>query len=196
MKYLIACLGNIGAEYAETRHNIGFIIADALCNDLKGNLETDRYASVAKLKFKGKVLVVIKPSTYMNLSGKAVRYWLDKENIPMENLIVVTDDLALPVGEIRIRTKGGDGGHNGLLSIIEILGTTVFNRLRMGIGNGFAKGYQVDYVLGKWTKEEIPVMLKRVPTAVEAIKSFVSTGIERTMNSFNTRSRPDSPAES
>jgi peptidyl-tRNA hydrolase, PTH1 family len=187
MKFLLVGLGNIGAEYADTRHNIGFVAADAIANDLKGTFTPDRYATVCHSRHRGKILLIIKPSTYMNLSGKAVRYWLDKENIPLEHLLVVTDDLALPTGEIRMRTKGGDGGHNGLASIIETLGHSNFNRLRIGIGNEFSKGYQVDYVLGKWTKEETEIMLKKVPIVVDAAKSFISIGMERTMNIFNTR---------
>lgn len=193
MKYLIAGLGNIGAEYANSRHNIGFVIADALCLDLKGDFVSDRYASVASLRFKGKNLITIKPSTYMNLSGKAIRYWLEKEKIPLENLLVITDDLALSTGEIRLRTKGGDGGHNGLANIIEVIGHNNFNRLRMGIGSEFAKGYQVDYVLGNWTKQETDIMLKRIPNCIEAVKSFVSIGMERTMNVFNTKTKEINP---
>jgi peptidyl-tRNA hydrolase, PTH1 family len=187
VKYLIAGLGNIGGEYANTRHNIGFIVADALALDGKTVFETGRLADIAKVKHKGRILVVIKPSTYMNLSGKAIRYWLDKENIPIENLLVVTDDIALPTGVLRMRTKGGDGGHNGLMSIIEHLTTTEFARLRVGIGNDFPQGMQVDYVLGKWSREEENIMIPKVKTAVEIIKSFAAIGAERTMNVYNTR---------
>ena len=187
MKYLIAGLGNIGPEYANTRHNIGFIVADAVALEGKAVFEPGRLADVTKVKYKGRILVVIKPSTYMNLSGKAVKYWLDKENIPIENLLVITDDLALPTGVLRLRTKGGDGGHNGLMSIIELLGTTDFARLRMGIGNDFAQGMQVDYVLGKWTKAEEEIMIPKVKMAVEIVKNFVTIGAERTMNVYNTK---------
>jgi PTH1 family peptidyl-tRNA hydrolase len=187
LKYLIAGLGNIGDQYANTRHNIGFIVADALVQEAETKFSADRYAEISKLKHKSRILVIIKPSTYMNLSGKAIRYWLEKEKIPIENLLVVTDDIALSTGSIRLRAKGGDGGHNGLMSIIEILETTNFARLRMGIGDDFAKGYQVDYVLGKWTKHEEELMIPAVKKAVEAIKSFVQIGIERTMNLYNTR---------
>ena len=187
MKYLIAGLGNIGLEYANTRHNIGFVVADALTRHLKGNFETERLASVARLKFKGRTLVVIKPTTYMNLSGKAIKYWLDKEKIPVKNLLVVLDDIALEPGVLRLKAKGGDAGHNGLTDTIEKLGTHEFPRLRLGIGNNFARGYQVDYVLGQWSSNEEKIMVPRVETAVEAIKSFVSIGIERTMNLFNNK---------
>jgi peptidyl-tRNA hydrolase, PTH1 family len=187
VKYLIAGLGNIGAEYANTRHNIGFVVADAIAQEGKATFATGRLADVTKVKYKGRILVVIKPSTYMNLSGKAVKYWLGKESIPLENLLVITDDIALPTGILRLRAKGGDGGHNGLISIIEHLGTTDFARLRVGIGNEFAQGMQVDYVLGKWTKTEEEIMIPKVKTAVEIVKSFVAIGAERTMNVYNTQ---------
>ena len=149
MKYLIACLGNIGAEYDNTRHNIGFKIADRLAKDLDGAFVTSRLAQVAELRFKGKTLVVIKPTTYMNASGRAVKYWLDYEKVPMENLLVVNDDIALPLGTLRLRKQGADGGHNGLTDIIEKLGTNVFCRLRFGLGNDFPRGRQIDFVLGQ-----------------------------------------------
>jgi len=187
VKYLIAGLGNIGSEYANTRHNIGFVVLDALAQDLKTNFEIDRHAFLAKGRVKGRQLVMIKPTTYMNLSGKAIRYWLDKENIPLENLLVVTDEIALDLGVLRMRVKGSGGSHNGMNHIIEILGRNDFNRLRVGIGKDFAKGYQVDYVLGRWTRGEENVMLERIPTAVEMIKSFVFAGAQRTMNQFNTK---------
>jgi len=158
-----------------------------LALDAKSTFKTERYADVIKLKYKARTLIVIKPSTYMNLSGKAIKYWLDKEKIPLENLLVVTDDIALPTGTLRVRAKGGDGGHNGLISIIEQLGTNNFNRLRIGIGNDFAKGYQVDYVLGQWTKKEEEILTPRIKTVVEIIKSYVSIGLSRTMNIYNTR---------
>lgn len=186
MKYLIAGLGNIGNEYANTRHNIGFVIADAIAREGKAVFEPGRLADVTKVKYKGRIMVVIKPSTYMNLSGKAVKYWLDKEKISVNNLLVITDDIALPTGTLRLRAKGGDGGHNGLISITEHLGTQEFPRLRMGIGNDFAQGYQVDYVLGKWTRAEEEIMISKINTAVEIVKSFVAIGIDRTMNLYNT----------
>jgi peptidyl-tRNA hydrolase, PTH1 family len=176
MKYLIAGLGNIGDEYAGTRHNIGFSVVDAMARVSGVSFQTGRYADVARLKIKNKTLVLIRPSTYMNLSGKAVRYWLEAEKIPIENLLVVVDDIALPPGQLRMRMKGGDGGHNGLSSIIEILGTEEFARLRFGIGNDFAKGYQTEYVLGKWTAAEEELLIPKVGEAVEMIKIFVLTG--------------------
>lgn len=187
MKYLIVGLGNIGDEYVNTRHNIGFIVADALAQHTGASFKTERYGDVCKLKHKGRILVVLKPSTFMNLSGKAIKYWLTKENIPLENMLVVTDDLALPTGVLRLRGKGGDGGHNGLINIIQELQTAKFARLRVGIGNEFARGYQVDYVLGKWTHQEEEIMIPKIKTAVEIIQSFVSIGITRTMNVYNTR---------
>jgi PTH1 family peptidyl-tRNA hydrolase len=187
MKYLIIGLGNIGDEYANTRHNIGFIAADALAASGKAVFETGRYASVARMTLKGRQMVIIKPTTYMNLSGKAVRYWMQKEEIDKENILVIVDDLALPLGALRLRARGSDGGHNGLISIAEIIGSTDFARLRIGIGNDFAKGYQVDYVLGRWSAEEEKILLPRIEVTVELIKSFVLTGIERTMNFFNKK---------
>ncbi len=187
MKYLIACLGNIGVEYVNTRHNIGFVIADALIGDLKGKFETERLASVARLKFKGRTLVVIKPTTYMNLSGKSVKYWMTKEKITADKLLVVLDDIALPPGTLRLKKQGGDAGHNGLTDIIDKLGINVFPRLRVGIGNDFPRGYQVDYVLGEWSRSETDLLIPRVEKAVEIIKSFTTLGIDRTMNLFNNK---------
>lgn len=185
MKYLIACLGNIGAEYENTRHNAGFRIADRLAKDLEASFTTQRLAQVAEVKYRGRTLVVIKPTTYMNLSGKAVKYWLDQEKIPLENLLVVNDDIALPVGTIRMRKQGADGGHNGLTDIIEKLGTNAFCRLRFGIGDDFARGHQIDFVLGQWKPSEEPLVDETVDKAVEAVKSFVIQGPDRTMNLFN-----------
>lgn len=188
MKYLIAGLGNIGDEYANTRHNIGFIAADALALSLKTNFNTVRLAEIAKGSIKGRQVNIIKPSTYMNLSGKAIRYWINKLEIPVENILIIVDDIALPLGTVRLRAKGSDGGHNGLISIIENLGTTDFARLRVGIGADFAKGYQVDYVLSRWTKEEEEVLLPEIDRIVELVKSFVLAGIGRTMNLYNKKS--------
>ncbi len=187
MKYLIVGLGNIGDEYADTRHNIGFIAADALALNFKTMFEVGRLASVARMSLKGRTLVVIKPTTYMNLSGKSVRYWMQKEDITKENILVIVDDLALPLGALRLKSKGSDGGHNGLISIIETIETNEFSRLRIGIGSDFAKGYQVDYVLGRWTSDETKILIPRIETTVELIKSFVLSGTERTMNFFNKR---------
>jgi len=185
MKYLICGLGNIGDEYANTRHNIGFIVADAMAQEAGAAFKTERYASVTRIRYRGKILVIIKPSTYMNLSGKAVRYWMDAEKITSGNLLVITDDIALPTGILRMRAKGGDGGHNGLESIITTLGTEAFARLRIGIGNDFAKGYQSEYVLGKWTREEEEIMIPGIEKAVEMVKSFVARGIDLTMTEYN-----------
>ncbi len=164
MKYLIVGLGNIGVEYANTRHNIGFVVADALSNDLKGSFSVERLASVSKVKFKGRTLVIIKPTTYMNLSGKSVKYWMDQEKIPIERILVVLDDIALPLGTLRMKARGGDAGHNGLTDIIQKLDTDVFPRLRMGIGDDFPRGYQADYVLGQWNRSEEKLMIPRVET--------------------------------
>ncbi|TSA28076.1 MAG: aminoacyl-tRNA hydrolase [Bacteroidetes bacterium] len=185
MHFLIVGLGNIGDEYADTRHNIGFIVADALALSLRTTFSAGRLASVAKGNLKGRSILAIKPTTFMNLSGKAVRYWMNKEKVAPENLLVIVDDLALPLGTLRLRKKGSDGGHNGLISLIETLGTMDFPRLRVGIGNDFAKGYQVDYVLGRWTKEEEKVLIPRINAAVEMIQCFVLQGVDRAMNLYN-----------
>jgi len=187
MKYLIAGLGNIGDEYANTRHNIGFIIADALAQDLKSEFKTERLAMVSKPKFKGRQLVVIKPTTYMNLSGKALRFWMEKENVPIENVLIVFDDLDLDVGVLRMRTKGSGGTHNGMNDIIDTLGRNDLVRLRVGIGRDFAPGYQVDYVLGKWTRTEEKIMMDKIPMAIDFVKSFVFAGAQRTMNLYNKK---------
>ncbi|PLX01487.1 MAG: aminoacyl-tRNA hydrolase [Marinilabiliales bacterium] len=187
MKYLIVGLGNIGAEYNNTRHNIGFDVVDKLVYDLKGEFKVDKLASVATVKYKSRQLVVIKPSTYMNLSGKAVKYWLDKEKIDVSKLLVISDDIALDIGQLRLKPKGGDAGHNGLTDIIIKLNTTSFPRLRFGVGNDFPRGYQSDYVLGKWSNKEIDILLPRVDTATEIIKSFVSIGMGLTMTNFNNK---------
>ncbi len=195
MKYLIVGLGNIGDEYEDTRHNIGFIVADALVQEGKAVFKAERHAAMTKLSVKGRIMVVIKPTTYMNLSGKAVRYWMQKEDIPLENILVIVDDLALPLGALRMRKKGSDGGHNGLISIIEHIESAEFTRIRFGIGNDFAKGYQVDYVLGRWTAEETKTLIPRVKEAVEMIRSFVLIGPDRTMNVFNKRGEGKDPKE-
>ena len=187
MKYLIAGLGNIGAEYANTRHNVGFVVADALVSEFKGEWKVERLASVARLKFKGRNLVVIKPTTYMNLSGKSVKYWLEQEKIPVENLLIVVDDIALPLGMLRMKAKGGDAGHNGLTDIILKLNTDQFPRLRIGIGDDFPRGYQSDYVLGEWSKSETELMIPRITMAVEMVQSFVTIGIGRTMTAYNNK---------
>jgi len=195
-KYLVAGLGNIGEEYAFSRHNVGFLIADALAQSLLKDEEqkpssklfsTEKLAMLHHARFRGKTIVIIKPTTYMNLSGKAINYWMQAEKISVENLLIATDDLALPFGTLRIRKKGGDGGHNGLTDIINTMGTQDFARLRFGIGKEFAKGYQVDYVLGKWDSEEQKTLTERVEKSVEIIKSFIAIGIERTMTTFNKK---------
>ncbi|MFH1120543.1 MAG: aminoacyl-tRNA hydrolase [Bacteroidota bacterium] len=187
MKYLIVCLGNIGEEYANTRHNIGFIIGDALALDFGVRFSTDRYASRAEARFRGKTIVIIKPTTFMNLSGKAFRYWLTQENISIENSLVVVDDLDLDPGVLRMKTRGSGGSHNGLINITEVLGHTDFPRLRVGIGSNFARGYQVDYVLGRFSREEEKVFMEKIPQAVEMIKSFISGGAANTMNLYNNK---------
>jgi peptidyl-tRNA hydrolase, PTH1 family len=187
MKYLIAGLGNIGPEYAETRHNIGFMVADRLVDSHEASFSPARYGDKAVFRHKGRQFVVIKPSTYMNLSGRPVYYWLDKEKIDLQNLLVVTDDIALPVGTLRLRANGGGGGHNGLSNIIDVLGTSNFARLRIGIGSDFPKGYQASYVLGKWAPEEYQIVNPQLDIAVDIVKSFGLQGVERTMNLYNKR---------
>lgn len=187
MKYLIAGLGNIGPDYANTRHNIGFTVLDNLAGLSELSWKDSRYAFNADYKYKARNFVLIKPTTYMNLSGKAINYWLQKEKIPVENLLVITDDLALPFGTIRIRMKGSDGGHNGLYSIASTLGTNHFSRLRFGIGDEFQKGTQVNYVLGEWSAEEKESLKERIDKVIEAIKCFGTLGIERTMNLYNNK---------
>lgn len=185
MKFLIAGLGNIGDEYAHTRHNIGFDVVDALVAKHKGTWRVDRLASVAEIKIKGKTLICIKPSTYMNLSGKAVKYWMDKEKISLPHVLVIMDELAIPIEKIRLRPTGSDGGHNGLTSIQEALQTVNYPRLRFGIGNNFPKGMQVDYVLGKWFPEQVPVVNKKIDASIEIIEEFALAGLDRTMNKAN-----------
>lgn len=185
MKYLIAGLGNIGAEYDATRHNIGFDVVDAFVIKHGGSFKLERHAYVAEVKWKGKLFIVIKPTTYMNLSGKAVKYWLDKEKIPIENLMVIVDEIALPIETMRIRGSGSAAGHNGLRDIEAALGTNAYPRLRFGVGNNFPKGRQIDFVLGKWNNDEVPYVKDKILKSVEAIESFATIGIERTMNTFN-----------
>ena len=184
-KYLIAGLGNIGAEYVNTRHNIGFKVLDRLVQQEGLSYETVKLGAMAEYKLKGRTLFLLKPNTYMNLSGKAVKYWLDKENIPLENLLVVTDDLNIPFGTIRFKGKGSDGGHNGLKSIQQILGTADYARFRFGISDEFKKGQQVSYVLGEWDETEKAKLPERLDTSVEAIKEFTLSGIANTMSTFN-----------
>jgi PTH1 family peptidyl-tRNA hydrolase len=187
VKYLIVGLGNVGVEYADTRHNIGFMVLDALAGASDAVFMSGRYGSTAEAGYKGRKFVLLKPSTYMNLSGNAVRYWMNQEKIPVENLLVVVDDVALDLGTIRLRARGSDGGHNGLKHIDAVLGHNNYARLRFGIGHDFPQGFQVDYVLGRWTASEKKVLPERVDAAVEAIRSFGTVGLERTMNSYNTK---------
>lgn len=187
MKYLIVGLGNIGSEYADTRHNAGFDVLDALAGASNISFTASRYGSVAELKYKGRTLILLKPSTYMNLSGKAVRYWMDMEKITPENLLVISDDIALPFGSLRMRMKGSAGGHNGLKNISELLGHENYARIRFGIGGDFSRGQQVDYVLGTWTDEERKILPERLKFFGEAILSFATIGAERTMNLYNKK---------
>ncbi len=188
-KFLIVGLGNPGAEYKYTRHNAGFLVADALADALDTTFKPDRYAQVAKGKYRGKQVVIIKPQTYMNLSGKAVRYWMEKENIPPENILVIADDLHLPLGQIRLRGKGSHGGHNGLKDIIEKLKTENFPRLRLGIGKDFAPGEQVDYVLGRWTDEEVEKLPEIIDRSLDAIASFMRDGLQKAMTLYNRKTK-------
>ncbi len=182
MKYLITGLGNIGYEYDGTRHNIGFEVLDFLCKSLDGEWRNNHHGDLAEVKFKGRTLVLLKPSTYMNLSGKAIRYWLQKEKIQVENSLTVLDDLNLDFGKLRLRPKGSDGGHNGLKSIQELLATDEYPRLRIGIGSSFSKGKQVNFVLGKWTEDEKAELPRILEKADEVIKTFVTLGLARAMN--------------
>ncbi len=187
MKFLIVGLGNIGNEYAHTRHNIGFDVVNAFVHKHGGQFTTDRLAYIATVRWKGRGFVCICPTTYMNLSGKAVRYWFDKEKIAIENLLVILDDVALPLDKLRLRPGGSDGGHNGLKSIQEALGTLDYPRLRFGIGNNYPKGMQSDFVLGKWTKEEEPLVRQKIEKSVEVIENFATQGFSFAMNQVNNQ---------
>lgn len=187
MKYLIVGLGNIGYEYLNTRHNIGFKVLDAFVEASNTSFSTQRYGDIAQVRVKNKILVLLKPSTYMNLSGDAVRYWMNKENIPLENILIIVDDIALPFGAIRIKGKGSDGGHNGLKSIANMINTQNYARLRFGIGNEFPKGAQVDYVLGNFSEEQVKLMPDRLKVAVDAIKAFCLSGLTFTMNNYSNK---------
>ncbi len=187
MKYLIVGLGNIGPEYAATRHNSGFRIADALAESADAAFSTERYGDIARMRVKNAQLVVLKPSTYMNLSGNAVRYWKEKEGIELENILVIVDDCALPFGTIRIKPRGSDAGHNGLKNIAQMLGTQDYARLKFGIGNDFPRGTQIDYVLGHFTDEEEKLIPERISLAVDAIKAFCLAGIQAAMNTYNNK---------
>ena len=187
MKYLIVGLGNPGDKYENTRHNIGFKVVDYFLKDLDDPWSVEKQGWISKVKFKGRVLVFLKPSTFMNLSGKAVNYWMQKEKIPVENVLIITDDLALPYGKLRMKGKGSDGGHNGLKDIIATLNTSKFARLRFGVGNEFSKGQQVDYVLGEWSPEEKDILEERMSVCAEFIKGFATVGLQHTMNNWNNK---------
>lgn len=195
MKYLIVGLGNIGEGYKDTRHNIGFTVLDAMALASNISFTDKRYGAICGIRYKGRDLILLKPSTYMNLSGNAVDYWLKKENIPLENMLVIVDDIALPPGSIRMRSKGSDGGHNGLAHISSILGTSEYPRIRIGIGNSFHKGSQVDFVLGKWDQEEKKFMEERISIVINMIQSFAFAGTELTMTAFNKVGKVPSPKD-
>lgn len=184
-KFLIVGLGNIGDAYVETRHNIGFKIVDALAEEENLSFETAKYGAICQFKYKGKLAVCFKPSTYMNLSGKAVRYWMDKEGIPLANVLIIADDINLPFGTLRLKTKGSDGGHNGLKDVQNTLQTTTYNRFRFGVGADFGQGRQVDYVLGQWNEEEKELLKERLIKATDLIRSFIFAGVKNTMNQYN-----------
>jgi PTH1 family peptidyl-tRNA hydrolase len=186
-KFLIVCLGNIGSEYENTRHNIGFKVADELALAAETQFVQERLAYRCEIKVKGKTMVIIKPTTFMNLSGKALNYWMQAEKIKTENVLVITDDIALPFGTLRIKPKGSDGGHNGLKSIQETLNTDNYARLRFGVGNNFSKGRQVDYVLGHWNSEELSILEQRIKLAAEMAKAFCSIGLQLTMTNYNNK---------
>lgn len=184
-KYLIVGLGNIGAEYVNTRHNIGFKAVDFLANEANENFETVKLGALAQVKVKNKVLLLLKPNTYMNLSGKALQFWMEKEKIAKENVLIITDDLNLPFGTIRLKAKGSDGGHNGLKSIQQVLNSAEYPRLRFGISDAFKKGQQVDYVLGEWSTEETTALNERLNVVSQAVKEFALAGLNNAMNNFN-----------
>jgi len=185
MKYLIVGLGNPGAKYENTRHNIGFKVVESFAKDLEGKFELGKQAEVSRVKFKGRTLVLVKPTTFMNLSGKAVNFWMQQEKIPLENILVITDDIALPFGKLRMKGKGSDGGHNGLKDIQATLNSQQYARLRFGVGNDFHPGKQSDYVLGEWSAEENDQLSERIETSKEFIKGFVTIGLQRTMSNWN-----------
>ncbi|MGK0421219.1 MAG: PTH1 family peptidyl-tRNA hydrolase [Polaribacter sp.] len=184
-KFLIVGLGNIGPAYANTRHNIGFKIVDELAEEHKTTFETEKLGDLATFKLKGKTFILLKPSTFMNLSGKSVKYWMDKENIAVENILVVTDDVNIDFGTIRLKAKGSAGGHNGLKDIQEKLNTQQYARFRFGVGANYSKGRQVDFVLGEWNKQETSELIERLPTSAKIITSFGTAGLSNTMNTFN-----------
>ena len=192
MNFLVVGLGNIGSEYANTRHNMGFMVLDAWAQASNAVFSTQRYGDIAEVSFKGHRITLLKPSTYMNLSGKAVRYWMQEKKIALENLLIVSDDLDLPFGSIRMRKNGSDGGHNGLKNINELLGTQEYARIRLGIGNDFSRGHQIDFVLGKLSPEEVELMPKISEKVIEGVKAFTTIGVERAMSATNCRITPAS----
>ena len=192
MNFLVVGLGNIGSEYANTRHNMGFMVLDAWAQASNAVFSTQRYGDIAEVSFKGHRITLLKPSTYMNLSGKAVRYWMQEKKIALENLLIVSDDLNLPFGSIRMRKNGSDGGHNGLKNINELLGTQEYARIRLGIGNDFSRGHQIDFVLGKLSPEELELMPKISEKVIEGVKAFTTIGVERAMSATNWRITPAS----
>ena len=192
MNFLVVGLGNIGSEYANTRHNMGFMVLDAWAQASNAVFSTQRYGDIAEVSFKGHRITLLKPSTYMNLSGKAVRYWMQEKKIALENLLIVSDDLNLPFGSIRMRKNGSDGGHNGLKNINELLGTQEYARIRLGIGNDFSRGHQIDFVLGKLSPEELELMPKISEKVIEGVKAFTTIGVERAMSAINCRITPAS----
>ena len=185
MKYLIIGLGNPGADYENTRHNIGFKVLDKLASLSKVSFSNDRYAHICKIMFKGRKLILVKPSTFMNLSGKAVKYWMQQTKVKQENILVITDDISLPFGLLRLRKKGSDGGHNGLNDIQEVLGNSVYPRLRFGVGNDFPRGCQADYVLSNFTDDDYQTIDERIEMAIKIVQGFTTNGIDRTMSDLN-----------
>ncbi|WP_186434429.1 aminoacyl-tRNA hydrolase [Lutibacter sp. Hel_I_33_5] len=184
-KYLIVGLGNIGEKYENTRHNIGFKIVDEVADEHNVNFETEKLGDIAQFRFKGRTFILLKPSTYMNLSGKSVKYWMQKEKIGIDNILIITDDLNIDFGTIRLKGKGSDGGHNGLKDIQDKLATNKYPRFRFGVGGNYSKGRQVDFVLGEWNKEETSQLIERLPTSAKIITSFGTAGLANTMNTFN-----------
>jgi len=187
MRYMIVGLGNVGLEYEGTRHNSGFMVADAVAKEADVKWTLSRLAMTAEMKLRGKQILLIKPTTFMNLSGKAVRYWMNESETPLENVLVVVDDIALPIGELRMKKQGSGGGHNGLADIENVLGTNAYCRLRVGVGSNFLRGQQIDYVLGRFTAKELSVLEPKICEAVEIVKTFVLQGPDRAMNMFNHR---------
>lgn len=195
MKYIIVGLGNVGLDYEGTRHNSGFMVVDALARDADVKWTLSRFAMIAEMKLRGKQLLLVKPTTFMNLSGKALCYWMSETKTPLQNILVVVDDIALPLGELRMKKQGGGGGHNGLANIEQLLGTSSYCRLRVGIGDRFSRGRQIDYVLGRFEPEELAILEPKIGEAVEIVKTFVLQGPDRAMNMFNHRGNGTHPVD-